>query len=276
MGGRLSALLFTATVLTTTLAGSWLAGADPFSEPLGIFKGAPFAAALLAILGAHEMAHYLTARRYGVRATWPFFIPAPIPPVGTFGALIRIKSVIPDRRALIEIGSAGPLAGFLVALPMAIGGLLASHVEVPEPGGEGAGIYLGTSLIFRLLEEVVLGRLPENAALILNPVAFAAWFGFFVTAMNLLPIGQLDGGHVLYALFGGRRKSLGRLFLLLLIPLGFFWPGWLFWGGLMCVIGFRHPPVLREDIPLGARQKVIGLLAAVVLTLTFLPAPFIF
>lgn len=273
--GRLSVLLFLATLLTTMLAGSWLEGADALNDPLGLLKGLPFAASLLAILGAHEMGHYLTSRRHGVKATWPLFIPAPLPPVGTFGAIIRIRSAMPDRRALLEIGVAGPLAGFLVALPLAVGGLAASRIEFAETP-EGSGIYLGTCLAFVLLEKAVLGPLPENAQLFLHPVAFAAWFGFFVTAMNLLPIGQLDGGHVVYAFFNRHQKALSRLFLFLLVPLGFFWPGWLFWGGLMCFIGFSHPPVVIEERPLSLRQKVLGLLAVAVLVLTFTPAPFIF
>ena len=273
MTGRLPLLLFAATVLTTTIAGSWLAGADVTTDPLALLKGLPFSASLLGILGAHECAHYLASRRHGVKATLPLFIPAPLPPVGTFGAIIRIKSRIPDRGALLEIGAAGPLAGFAVAVPLAMIGLkLSELVPFTPSGGAEAGFSLGSSLVFLLLEKAVLGERPENVALILHPVAFAAWFGFFVTAMNLLPIGQLDGGHVLHALLRRGRKGLTSL---LLFPLGFFWPGWLFWGGLMCILGFRHPPVVSEATPLGRRQKVLGLLAAAVLALTFTPVPFI-
>jgi membrane-associated protease RseP (regulator of RpoE activity) len=274
---RLSGLLFVTTVLTTTIAGSLLAGDNPFSGLSGLLAGVPFAASLLAILGAHEMAHYLTSRHHGVKATWPLFIPAPLPPVGTFGAIIRIKSIIPDRRVLLEIGVAGPVAGFLVALPLAVLGLAASQVQTVETAGAGSGegIYLGSSLVFLLLEKAVLGPLPENAQLYLHPVAFAAWFGFFVTAMNLIPIGQLDGGHVIYALFGRRQRMVARLLLLLFVPLGFLWPGWLFWGALMCFIGFGHPPLLDEERPLGGRQRALACLALAVLVLTFTPAPFI-
>ena len=267
MTGRLPLLLFGATVLTTTIAGSWLAGADVTTDPLALLKGLPFSAALLGILGAHECAHYLASRRHGVKATLPLFIPAPLPPVGTFGAIIRIKSRIPDRGALLEIGAALPLA--------VIGLKLSELVSFTPSGGGEAGFSLGSSLIFLLLEKAVLGERPGNVALILHPVAFAAWFGFFVTAMNLLPIGQLDGGHVLHALLRRGRAGFTRLLLFLLIPLGFFWPGWLFWGGLMCILGFRHPPVVSEAIPLGRRQKILGLLAAAVLALTFTPVPFI-
>jgi membrane-associated protease RseP (regulator of RpoE activity) len=273
---RLSGLLFIATVLTTTIAGSLLAGANPFAGLAGFLAGLPFSVSLLAILGAHEMAHYLTSRRHGVKATWPLFIPAPFPPVGTFGALIRIKSIIPDRRVLLEIGVSGPVAGFLVALPLAAAGLAASQVEIVEAAGPGSGdgIYLGTSLVFLLLEKIVLGPLPENAQLYLHPVAFAAWFGFFVTAMNLIPIGQLDGGHVLYGIVGRRQRQVARILLFLFIPLGFFWPGWLFWGALLCFMGFAHPPLLDEEKRLGRRQKVLAWIALALLVLTFTPAPF--
>jgi membrane-associated protease RseP (regulator of RpoE activity) len=271
---RLSGLLFLATLLTTTMAGSLMAGADPFSEPLGLLRGLPFSATLMTILGVHELAHYLTSRRHGVKATWPLFIPAPIPPVGTFGAIIRLRSVIPDRRALLEIGAAGPLAGFAAALPLAVVGIALSRVDVPLVHEGGGGIALGGSLVFILLEKAVFGALPDGAHLFLHPVAFAAWFGFFVTAMNLLPIGQLDGGHVLYALFGRRHRKIAIIPLLLLIPLSILWPGWLFWGALMCLIGFRHPPVFHEGRPLARRQKLLALAALAVLVLTFTPAPF--
>jgi membrane-associated protease RseP (regulator of RpoE activity) len=271
---RLSGLLFLATLLTTTMAGSWLAGADSFADPLGLIGGLPFSVSLMSILGVHELAHYFASRRHGVKATWPLFIPAPIPPVGTFGAIIRLRSVIPDRRALLEIGAAGPLAGFAAAVPLAVVGIALSRIEIPQVHEGGSGIALGGSLVFLLLEKAVFGSLPDGAHLFLHPVAFAAWFGFFVTAMNLLPIGQLDGGHVLYALFGRRHRGIATLFLILLIPLSILWPGWLFWGALMCLIGFRHPPVFREGRPLARRQKLLALLALLVLVLTFTPAPF--
>lgn len=274
MTGRGYLLFFLATLLTTSLAGSLLAGANPFADPLAIFQGLSFSLSLLAILGAHEMGHYITSRRHGVRATWPLFIPAP-PPVGTFGALIRIKSIIPDRRALLRIGAAGPLAGFAVAVPLAVLGLSLSEVVTADPTAPPGGVYLGTCLVFRLLELTVLGDIGAGDVLLLHPVGIAAWFGFFVTAMNLIPIGQLDGGHILHAMAGGRRKNLSRTLFLSLVPLGFFWPGWFLWGGLLAFMGFRHPPVLVEDQSLERRERLIGLTAAAVLVLTFMPVPFI-
>ena len=134
---------------------------------------------------------------------------------------------------------------------------------------------LGSSLVFFLLEKAVYGSIPDGAGLFLHPMAFAAWFGFFVTCLNLIPIGQLDGGHILYSLFGRFHRRASMFLILCLLPLGIFWPGWIFWGGLMCLIGFRHPPVVFEDRPLSRRQKIIGAAALIVFILTFMPAPFL-
>lgn len=277
---RIPVILFLATVVTTLGAGAMMAGADPFADPAALIEGIPFSAALLSILLAHEFSHYITSHRHGVQAGLPLFIPAPTL-AGTFGAVIRIESQIPDRRALLEIGIAGPLAGFLVALPVAIAGLKLSQVVIYSataaaaagPDG-GLGIGLGNSLLFALLERLVLGPLPENASLLLHPMAFAAWIGFFVTAINLLPVGQLDGGHVLYALAGHRQEGISRAVVLVLAPLGFLWWGWFLWGGVLLLMGLRHPPVLEENSPVGMRERVLGVIGAVLLVLTLAPAPF--
>jgi membrane-associated protease RseP (regulator of RpoE activity) len=255
-----------------------MAGADPIADPAALLEGVPFSASLLLILLAHEFSHYITSHRHGVRASLPMFIPGP-PLAGTFGAIIRIESPIPDRRSLLEIGMSGPLAGFLVALPLAVVGLKLSHVvartaTAVAPVGGDIGVGLGSSLIFTLLERLVLGSVPPDASLVLHPVAFAAWIGFFVTALNLLPVGQLDGGHVLYALAGRRQEGISRGVLLLLAPLGFFWWGWFLWGGMLLLMGLRHPPVLEESSPLGTREKLLGAIAAALLALTLAPAPF--
>ena len=271
MRGRLELLLFLATVLTTLLAGSLTAGANPLSEPLGILEGLPFAASLLGILGVHELAHYYASRRHRVEASLPLFLPGVLP-FGTFGALIKIRSRIPNRSVLLEIGAAGPLAGFAAALPVAVAGLSLSSFVPISPSGE-SGIAFGSPLAFTFLERAVLGPRPEGHALLLHPVAFAAWIGFFVTALNLLPAGQLDGGHILYALLGKRQHGLARAVILLLIPLGFLWPGWLLWGALVSLMGYRHPPILAEDHPPDGRRTTAGVLAAAVLVLTFTPVP---
>jgi len=275
---RVPVLLFLATVVTTLGAGAMLAGADPFADPAALLEGIPFSASLLLILLAHEFSHYITSRRHGVQTSLPMFIPGP-PLAGTFGAIIRIETPIPDRRALLEIGVSGPLAGFLVALPLAVAGLKLSHVALPaaaaaaQAGGD-AGIGLGNSLLFTLLERLVLGPLPPDASLVLHPVAFAAWIGFFVTAINLLPVGQLDGGHVLYALAGHRQEGISRAVVMVLAPLGFLWWGWFLWGAMLLLMGPRHPPVLAEGSALGSRELVLGGVAAVLLALTLAPAPF--
>lgn len=277
-GRRAPLPLFLATVLTTLGAGSLLAGANPFADPAALVEGVPFAASLLAILGAHELSHYLTSRRHGVRATLPLFIPAPSL-VGTFGAVIRIKSPIPDRRALLEIGVSGPLGGFLVAVPLAVAGLGLSRVEtgLAVGAGEGGlGIVLGDSLVFKALVRAVLGPLPQDAALLLHPIAFAAWIGFFVTSINLLPVGQLDGGHIAHALLGRRQEWLSRAVVVLLAPLGLLWWGWLLWCGLLLLLGLRHPPVLFADPPLDRKRRIFAAVGALLLALTFTPAPFQF
>jgi len=278
MKRRVPVALFLATVVTTLGAGSLMAGADPFADPAALLEGLPFSVALLVILLAHEFSHYIISHRYGVRASLPMFIPAPTL-AGTFGAVIRIESPIPDRRSLLEIGIAGPLAGFLVALPIAVAGLQLSSVAGPAAvaaaGSDGGiSIGLGNSLLFAMLERLVLGSLPEGASLVLHPVAFAAWIGFFVTAINLLPIGQLDGGHVLYALAGHRQENISRAVVLALAPLGFLWWGWFLWGGVLLLMGLRHPPVLEERSPVGTREGVLGVIALLLLVLTLVPVPF--
>jgi membrane-associated protease RseP (regulator of RpoE activity) len=252
-----------------------IAGADPFADPAALVEGVPFAASLLLILGAHEFSHYLTSRRHGISATLPLFIPAPSL-VGTFGAIIRIRSPIPERRALVELGVSGPLGGFLVAVPLAVAGLALSRVGVVPPGGGAGGLVLGDPLVFRLLTRLVLGPTPEGAQVVLHPIALAAWFGFFVTSINLLPAGQLDGGHVLYAVAGRRQEAVSRGVVLLLAPLGFFWWGWFLWGAMLLLLGIQHPPLVHEDVPLDRSRKVYAWIAVALLMLTFTPAPFSF
>lgn len=273
MQRRLSVALFFATVVTTLGAGSLMEGADPFHDPFALLEGTPFAASLLLILGAHELSHFVTSRRHGVHATWPLFIPAPSL-IGTFGAVIRIKSPIPDRRALLEIGAAGPIAGFIVALPLAVVGLSFSRLEMGALPADAASLSLGNSLLFSLLTRLVLGPLPDDVQLYLHPMAFAAWIGFFVTALNLLPVGQLDGGHVLYALCSRRQKTVSQAVVALLAPLGFWWWGWFLWVGMLMILGLRHPPVVAEEVVLAGRHRLLGVAAAVLLVLTFTPLPF--
>jgi membrane-associated protease RseP (regulator of RpoE activity) len=269
---KLHLFLFLATLATTVTAGALLDGADIFSQPRLIYRGIPFAVSLMLILGIHETAHYLASRRWGLKVTLPFFIPAPTI-IGTMGALIKIKSPISHRKALLDIGVSGPLAGFLAALPVAVIGLKLSRVG--EVVGEGEGVSLGASLLFGLLVDVFVPGQGEGLQVMLHPVAFAAWIGFFVTALNLLPIGQLDGGHIICALFGKYHSHLSLMSLAILIPLGRLWPGWLFWAAvLVFIIGWRHPPPLNMQQPLDGRRRLLAFLSILVFVLTFTPVPF--
>jgi membrane-associated protease RseP (regulator of RpoE activity) len=250
--------------------GSVHAGVDPLGGPFNLLHGLPFAVTLLAILFVHEMGHYLAARRCGVDVTLPYFIPAPTF-LGTFGAFIRIRARMTNRSALLEIGAAGPIAGFLVAVPAAWIGVLTSRVA-PVSGGEG-WVELGDSLLLSAIVHWVHGPLPPGQELFLSPVGLAAWAGILVTALNLLPLGQLDGGHIAYALFGRRGQWIGLMTIASMLVLSRFWPGWIIWCILPLVFGFRHPPPIDPERPLGTRHFVLGTVALFVLVLCFTPVP---
>jgi membrane-associated protease RseP (regulator of RpoE activity) len=268
-------VLFLATVVTTIIAGALYRRADLIHHPSQILLGVPFSASLLFILGTHELGHFLASRRHGVSTTLPLFIPGPpLPPmIGTFGALIKIKSPITLKSALIDIGAAGPLSGFVVALFVTAWGLSLSTI-IPQQSTAGA-LGLGSSLIFKALSYLVVGPIPEQYDLLLHPVAFAGWIGLFVTAMNLLPIGQLDGGHIIYALLGPRHRQFSILMVLTLLLFGVFtWPGWFIWAALISVIGLWHPPVEDQYVPLDGRRRLTTIAAIAVFILTFIPTPF--
>ncbi len=271
--GRLwvHALLLFLTFLTTLFAGALHANVNPLTHPWLIWKGLPFSLSLMGILGAHEMGHYLMARRHRVRATLPYFIPFPHPLFGTLGAVIRIKSPIPSKNALLDIRAAGPIAGILVAIPVTIVGLALS--KVIEVAGV-QGMILGDSLLFRILTYLVKGPLPENAQVVLHPIAFAGWIGFFVTALNLIPIAQLDGGHITYALLGARHRWVSRLIFLALLLMGFVWPGWWTWALFILIfLRFDHPAPLNQVSKLDRRRMWIGILCLVIFVITFIPVP---
>jgi len=251
-------LLLAGTLVTTYLAGGFL-----------------FSVSLILILGTHEFGHYWASRINNVRATLPFFIPAPpIFIAGTFGAFIQIKELIPDRRVLMEIGSAGPIAGFIVAVPTLVVGLFLSDVTPAE--GVVQGLTFGSSILLTVLSKMILGVTPfsEGVNIHLHPIAFAGWIGLFVTALNLLPIGQLDGGHVIYSLFVKRHKILSKLFFVLMIPLGYFWQGWWFWAFMIVLMGFRPAPLLDDSVLPGRRHRVLGYVSILIFLLTFIPVPF--
>jgi membrane-associated protease RseP (regulator of RpoE activity) len=228
---------------------------------------------LLSILIAHEMGHYVACRLYRVDATLPFFIPAPILSlVGTLGAFIRIRSPIPNRKALFDIGIAGPLAGFAVCLPVLLLGLLEARVQ-PLEGVE--GIFLGEPLLFQWGVSLVWGALPDDVTLTLGPLGLAAWFGLFVTALNLIPIGQLDGGHVTYALFRERAARISHVGSWVCVAMVYFGPNWLIWALLVRLLGRRHPRTLNDYAPLDRTRRRLALLALAIFVVCFTPSPIV-
>jgi membrane-associated protease RseP (regulator of RpoE activity) len=282
----LHVLLFLVTLVSTTVVGAGLAESFAANRPSTfdgdfygyvrmwhdpgfLIKGLPFSITLLTILTAHEMGHYLTARYYGVDVSLPYFLPAPTL-IGTMGAFIRIRSAIYSKRALFDIGIAGPLAGFALLLaPLAVG-LSLSRVA---PGVvHNSDLIFGSPLLLRLFEAVEFpGVRPED--IYLHPVARAAWVGLLATALNLLPIGQLDGGHILYAFAGEKTRWLSRLFVAMLIPMGIFFAySWLVWAVLLFFFGMRHP-VIYDPYPVGRMRTWLAAAALVILMLSFTLSP---
>jgi len=280
-------LLLAATLVTTTAMGARLAEnfrhnrpafeinrdlaalAALWSEPSRMLAGLPFSLCLLGILLAHELGHYLACRFYRLDASLPYFIPAPTF-IGTFGAFIRIRSPIFSKRVLFDVGLAGPLAGFGLLLPVLGIGLAYSKV-IPGIAARGDLVF-GTPAALWLFEQAIFPGVATSD-IYLHPVARAAWVGLFATALNLLPIGQLDGGHILYSFVGERHRLLSRLFAAVLIPIGFFfWYGWLFWAGLLFFLGMRHPAIYDSGA-LDQERRTLGWLALAVFLLSFTVAP---
>jgi membrane-associated protease RseP (regulator of RpoE activity) len=291
--------LFAATLLTTTLTGAVLAGAVPLDNffdllsnasptPLAFARawatGLVFSVPLLSILLCHEMGHYVTARLYDVDVSPPYFIPVPLFPwafMGTLGAFIRLRTILADRRQLLDVGAAGPLAGFAIALPVLWIGLMKSHPLAGHTALNGmllsiggVDVGLGDSLITLALRRLAH---PGAPALLLNPLAFAGWFGMFVTMLNLLPISQLDGGHILYAVLPRSQPRIAVAFWILIAVLGWFWIGWLVWGLLVLVLSrgrLGHPPVLDAYRPLPPSRRLLALATLLLFAITFAPVPF--
>jgi len=267
-------LLFFLTCLTTLLTGSYQEGGDPFSNPSDLLLGVPFSLTLMLILFVHEMGHYITSKGYGVKTSLPYFIPGPWFPygIGTFGAFIQIRSPILQKRALLDIGAAGPFSGFIVAIAAIIVGIPSSNI-VPIDKGI-ALIRLGDPLIFSWIVSLVGMVPPEGFDLSLNAVAYAGWIGLFVTSLNLLPIGQLDGGHIAYALLGKKQKILSWCMVLVLVILGRYgWSGWYIWAVMTVLLGVRHPSTLDEDIPLDWKHRLRGIASMALFIVTFIPVP---
>jgi membrane-associated protease RseP (regulator of RpoE activity) len=261
--------LFVATVCTTTMSGAIVAGAPPWEWRAGV----PFSSSLLSILLAHEFGHYFACRRHGMQASLPYLLPGiPLPPApGTFGAVIRVRSRFPHRAALFDVGAAGPWAGFVVAVPILIAGLSWSRVE-PLP--DGAGILFGDSILTGALTRWITGGDP--ASVLVHPVALAAWFGLFITSLNLIPVGQLDGGHILYAALGRRPSPIlvGLLIPVLLWLGSHHWEGWFLCALILTIMAFMgHPPTLADDVPLDGRRRLAALASLILFGLTFIPEP---
>ncbi len=302
----LHVLLLLATLFSTVVAGSLLAGHAPIlfrgvqlyggwwlPVPTALYLGAlppglPFGLALVAILAVHEAGHYFVARHHGISVTPPFFIPFPpyVSIIGTLGAFIRLRSPVLSRAALLDVGVAGPLASFAASLPVLWWGLVQSSVLTISEAGPSPYMvqfasehfWLGGSVAMSAFSRLALGFVGGQHVLVLHPIAFAGWLGLFVTALNLLPISQLDGGHILYALLGKRQKLLAWLFFALLIPLGWLWPGWWVWAVLVFAIGrgrIQHPPIFNtESGPTGPRL-LLGTAAALMFVICFVPVPFV-
>lgn len=258
--------------ITALWFGSW-------EDVLGLLtwqtfvNGLWYSIPMLTILGAHEFGHYLYCRKHNVDATLPYFLPAPLALTGTLGAVIRIREAFPSKRALFDIGIAGPIAGFIALLPFLVGGLMLSSVQAVP----GQYLYFGEPLFFKAVARLYFGELPPGHDIFLHPMGFAAWFGMLATALNLMPFGQLDGGHLAYAVFGRRAWYVsiatlaGAIFLTL--KYGSLIAMTVMMALMAIFLGIRHPRIIDEDAPLDAPRKALALLALVLFIVCFTPIP---
>jgi membrane-associated protease RseP (regulator of RpoE activity) len=262
-------LLFIVTFFTTTFAGA----SDGKTIADLLLSGLPYSLTLLGILLSHEFGHYAAARKFGVRATLPYFIPFPSI-IGTMGAVIKTRSPIPNRRALLYIGAMGPIPGFIVSLAAAAIGIYLSDVRpLPAAGGEMIVPIYGDSMIFALLIKVIHGSIPAGHDLYLSQYAWAGWIGLLITSLNLMPIGQLDGSHILYALIGRRQRIFGWASLCGLVILAVVWQGWIVWIVLTLLVLMVAHPEISEQEKLAPTEKAMGCLCMIILVLTFVPIP---
>ena len=299
----LHALLFLATVVTTLAAGALLEGLDPFRTRIfrlgemvvpyptrlhmpTLVTGLPFALPFLGVLLGHEMGHWAAARRHRIRASLPYFIPFPpyLSIIGTLGAFIRLKGATVRRAQLFDVGASGPVVSFVLSLPLLAAGLLLSET-VPGQATlaspfviefAGQAIWLGNGPVLHVMAALLGPGSPGGDPILLHPFAFAGWLGLFVTALNLLPLGQLDGGHVLYALFGERQALVARIFLYALLPLGLLWWGWWAWAALVFFLHrgrMGHPRVVQPQVRLDRGRTLVGWALLLVFFLTFVPIP---
>ncbi|HZC35974.1 MAG TPA: site-2 protease family protein [Chthoniobacterales bacterium] len=272
-------LLFGLTVITTTWAGAAHQGFDLAREPGRFTAGLPYSIGLLAILGFHELGHFYMARRHRMDVTPPYFIPVPFA-LGTFGAFIRMRSPTEDRRALFDVAVAGPLAGLAVAIPALLIGLQNSTIVPGFSGGISHGFLhgatVGSSILFTLLAKLSLGDAAQyGTAVRLGPLAFAGWLGLFITALNLIPVGQLDGGHIVRAMFGskvGQTISSLAMWSLLLLAL-FVWPGLMMWALIVFLIAGRGAPPLNDLTPVDPGRLILGYVTLAIFVLILAPMP---
>ncbi len=262
------------TIFTTMVVGSLLFGVNPITSPANVLKGLPFTVAIMAVLGAHETGHYLMAKKHGMRASLPYFIPFPNM-IGTMGAVIRHRGPIPDRKALFDVGISGPLIGLIMSVIVTIiGSLQPPLTQAPQ----GLQIELGIPILFKLISSIV----PNGEQAIMHPIAFAGWVGMFVTALNLIPAGQLDGGHVLRAMMGERAKDISGIMPFILISLGFYVTYfmkqdgflWVLWGLFLSFFAASgHPKPLEDDIPLDKGRMALGFIifALGIMSFTLVP-----
>ena len=285
----LHSLLFLLTLLSMAAAGAMQQGVNPLvglDTLVHLREGIPFAATLLSILTVHEFGHYFAARRWGVTASLPYFLPLPyLSFLGTLGAVIKVRSAIPNKRALLDIGAAGPLAGFIVALVACAVGLTQSKV-VDVGYFYQSPLQLGAPLLFRGLAFLLLPEIAADQLVLLSPVAFAGWVGLFITAFNLFPVGQLDGGHIVYALFGAWHRHVARIFFAALLGMGLYgilsmvwelpqgWPGWLALALLLTLLGKDHPSPVDRIIQLNRARRLVGWLCVLLFAICLSPVPF--
>ena len=286
----LSLLLLSLTFCTTTFAGLFyatgffglrnLAGLMFPPGPRVLLTCVSFSFPLVAILTAHELGHYFACRHYGMKCTPPYFIPAPLPLTGTLGAFIKIKSHFRKRKAVFDIGIAGPLAGFLFSLPVLWIGISISRLT-PKLPPRFTGLSFGEPLIFRLIGIAALGYAPERHDMIAHPMAMAGWVGLLATSLNLLPIWQLDGGHIAYAALGARwhkKLSFAAVAALIIVSLlGWPTPSYLLFSLMLLIIGWRlrfyHPAPLVDEGPLGPGRTILAFVALLILIFSFTPVP---
>jgi membrane-associated protease RseP (regulator of RpoE activity) len=284
-GWQIHVVLFLLALASTTLFGGlffgWLPAEQLTEEELSslilsstfIVEGLKFSIPLMLILLCHEMGHYLACRRHGLPVSLPYFIPAPLG-IGTLGAVIWIKKPIRNKRQLIEVGAAGPIAGFVALLPFLVYGVANARIMEIEQPAEGFVWIFGEPLIFRGLHHFFHPEMAAGMDINLHPCGWAAWFGLFITLLNLLPFAQLDGGHITYAMLGRHHRVIVWWLLAVLVCLGFVWFGWWIWAAFAILLGVEHPRVYDEEMPLERDRLLLGWVTIVIFVLCFMAVPF--